>query len=282
MTAEFELDPRNGYKHTYIQDDVLGVSRRNRGSFMRLAGKCAVITGGADGLGRATAQLFAKEGAAVVIADVSGEGASRAADQIRDAGGNAMGVNCDVTDEGQIQDAVRAAIDRFERIDVLVNNAGVNARGDQTYSTVTVEEWDRVHAVNARGPFLCCKHVLPHMQSQRRGSIVTVSSVGALYGSDGGHAYRASKSALLSLTRTLAMEVAPDNIRVNCVCPGPMDTPMRRWAAEERPVMTPADIPLGRIADPMEVANCLLFLASDEASYVTGITFVVDGGREVR
>jgi NAD(P)-dependent dehydrogenase (short-subunit alcohol dehydrogenase family) len=174
---------------------------------------------------------------------------------------------------------IEIALGEFGRLDILVSNAGVNASGDSTIATVTSEEWERVFAVNAKGAFLCAQAAVPAMVAQREGSIVLVSSNGALYGSEGGHAYRASKAALLSLARTLAIELAPSNVRVNAICPGAMDTPMRREAAKFRPVVSPESVPLGRIADPEEVANCILFLASGEASYVTGTVFVADGGR---
>lgn len=247
---------------------------------MRLLGKTAIVTGGAAGLGRATAILFASEGAKVVIADISEEGGGLVAEEIRQAGGEAFAVPCDVRNEAQIERVVSMTIDRLGAIDILVNNAGVNAR-DDTISALSAEQWDLVYDVNIKGPFLFCRHVIPNMKSRHTGSIVNVSSVGAIFGSGGGHGYRSAKAGLLSLTRTLAIELAPDNVRVNCICPGGMYTPMRELAAKERPVMAAETIPLGRIADPMEIARCILFLASDDASYVTGATLIADGGRSV-
>ena len=246
---------------------------------MRLAGKTAIITGGASGLGRATALLFAKEGAQVAIADVSVDGAAAVQAEITQSGGAALAVSCDVSDQAQVKQAVDATLDRFGKIDILVNNAGVNALSDETVDSLPLEEWDRAFSINALGPYLFCRHVIPSMKAQRQGSIVNVSSNGAIYGSNGGHASRASKAALFSLTRTLAIELADDNVRVNCLCPGAMDTPLRRLAAETRSVVSPTTIPLGRVADPQEIAYFILFLASDEASYVTGAVHVADGGR---
>ena len=246
---------------------------------MRLAEKTAIITGGAAGLGRATALLFAREGAQVSIADISVEAGAGLQSEIKQSGGAALAVPCDVSDEAQVEAAVAATLDEFGKIDILVNNAGVNATGDETIASLAPKEWDRVFSIQAKGAYLLCRHVIPSMKARGGGSIVNVSSNGALYGSDGGHAYRASKAALLSLTRTLAIELAGDNIRVNCLCPGAMDTPMRRQAAKARPVVSPSTVPLGRIADPLEIAYYILFLASDEASYVTGAVHIADGGR---
>jgi NAD(P)-dependent dehydrogenase (short-subunit alcohol dehydrogenase family) len=245
---------------------------------MRLAGKTAIVTGGASGLGRATALLFAKEGAQVAIADISVDGGAVQA-QITQSGGSALAVSCDVSDESQVRQAVEATLERFGKIDILINNAGVNALRDETIASLPLSEWDRAFSINALGPYLFCRHVIPSMKAQRQGSIVNVSSNGALYGSNGGHASRASKAALFSLTRTLAIELADDNIRVNCLCPGAMDTPLRQVAAKTRPVVSSTTVPLGRIADPREIAYFILFLASDEASYVTGAVHVADGGR---
>lgn len=246
---------------------------------MRLKGKTAIITGGAAGLGKATALLFARERAEVAIVDISSDDGAHVAGEIEQAGGAAFAIACDVSDEAKVEQAIAATLNRFGKIDILVNNAGVNAVGDETIASLQSAEWNHVFNVNAKGVFLCCKYAVAAMKAQRRGSIVNVASNGALYGADGGHAYRASKAALLSLTRTLAIELASYNIRVNCLCPGAMDTPMRRLAARTRPVVSPDTVPLGRIADPLEIANFILFLASDETSYVTGSVHIADGGR---
>lgn len=248
---------------------------------MRLKGKTAIVTGAALGLGEATARLFADEGAKVVALDINEASVQAVADDISARGGTAVARRCDVTVEEDVAAVVAATCNQFGSIDILVNNAGVNARFDTTPSTLPLEEWDTVYNVNARGPFLLCRNVIPVMQAGGGGSIVNVSSVGAIFGSGGGHAYRSSKAALLSLTRTLAMEFASDNIRVNSLCPGAMDTPMRHVAAKERAVTTPGSVPLGRIAEPAEIARCILFLASEDSSYVTGATLIADGGRAV-
>lgn len=246
---------------------------------MRLKEKTAIITGGAAGLGKTTALLFAGEGAEVAIVDISVDDGAQAADEIERSGGAAFAIGCDVADGTQVEHAIAATLNRFGKIDILVNNAGVNAVGDETIASMQSAEWDHVFNVNAKGVFLCCKYAIPAMKARQRGSIVNVASNGALYGADGGHAYRASKAALFSLTRTLAIELAGYNIRVNCLCPGAMDTPMRQLAAKTRPVVSPATVPLGRIADPLEIASFILFLSSDEASYVTGAVHIADGGR---
>jgi len=248
----------------------------------RLTDKVVIVTGGGAGLGKACSELMAQEGAAVAVVDIAPGMAASTAAAIEASGGTALALECDVRDAESVRRTVALVAEWRGGIDALINNAGVNARNDETVASVQMDQWELVFDVNAKGTFLFAQAVVPHLLAQGRGgSIVNIASVGAIYGSGGGHAYRASKSALLSLTRTMAMELASRQIRVNCLCPGAMDTPMRHMAAKEREVITAGTVPLGRIASPLEIARCVLFLVSDDASYVTGAILVADGGRAV-
>jgi 3-oxoacyl-[acyl-carrier protein] reductase len=244
----------------------------------QLQDKTALVTGAAVGLGRAIALLFAAAGARLVLLDLDEAGVQAVASEVAN-GVPVVPVACDVSSESSVKQAVAQALNEFQQIDVVVNNAGVHLRNDTTALSLGEVEWERAFDVHAKGPFFVTRAVIPHMQERKVGSIVNVSSIGALYGSGGGHAYRASKAALLSLTRTLAIELAPYGIRVNALLPGAMMTPMREFAALERKVLQPEDVPLGRISDPQEVAQCALFLASDASSFVTGAFLVADGGQ---
>ncbi|GAA3441567.1 SDR family NAD(P)-dependent oxidoreductase [Planomonospora venezuelensis] len=245
-----------------------------------LPGKVAIVTGAASGIGRATALLFAREGAAVVAADIDGPGASAVAAEIEAAGGRAAGVRADVAAEPDCERVVRTAVESFGGLHVLFNNAGIIRR--TTVLDLTAEEWDRVMAVNVRSVFLMCRHAIPAMTGG--GSIVNTGSGWGLKGGGSAVSYCASKAAVVNLTRALAIDHARDGIRVNSVNPGDTDTPMLReearqlsedWAAFAADA---ADRPMGRAGTPDEIARAVLFLASDAASYVTGTALVVDGG----
>ena len=249
---------------------------------MRLLGKVAVISGGAGGIGAAQARLFAAERARVVLLDVDGEAGGAVATGIAAAGGSALFVAADVSAESDWDAAVRAAMDRFGAIDVLVNSAGVYQT--QTLEEGGADEWERVMAINARGAYLGTRAVVPAMRERGGGSIVNVASTTALVGSGRGGAYGASKAALLSLTAHTAIQHAADGIRANTLVPGPVDTAMiaANLASEEGRAMSVARIPLGRLADPSEIAYATLYLASDASSYVTGAHLVADGGLTAR
>ena len=242
----------------------------------RVAGKVALVTGGAGGMGAAHVRALAREGATVVIADLAAEAGAQLADEIRATGGEAAAHGLDVTDA----DAWRALVGEVEqaygRIDVLVNNAGVQVR------SVGVEiqdgEWDLVTSVNQRGVFLGMQAVIPGMVERGGGSVVNVASVAALVGLRGSIPYQASKAAVLGLTRGAAVAYGPDNVRVNAICPGLIVTAMTQSADPEAVARMTAQIPLGRDGRPEEVAAAVVFLASDEASYITGIALPVDGG----
>jgi NAD(P)-dependent dehydrogenase (short-subunit alcohol dehydrogenase family) len=246
---------------------------------MRLAGKVALISGGARGMGAAEAAMFCGEGASVVIGDVlDGEGKAIES-EIGGKGGRIVYVHLDVTSEADWQAAVDLAVSRFGKLDVLVNNAGIGAHG--RVEDTSAEAWDRVMAINAKGVFLGTKAAIPAMRRAGGGSIINISSQLGLVGSD--HTsphYSASKGAVRLLTKTTALQYAREGIRVNSVHPGPIETPMtaaRRSDPAVRAMMV-SRIPLGRYGQASEVAYGVVFLASDEASFVTGSELVIDGG----
>jgi cyclopentanol dehydrogenase len=246
---------------------------------MRLKGKVALISGGARGMGASEARLFAREGARVVIGDIlEAEGRAVEAD-IRSNGGEALFVRLDVTDEADWDRAVTRALERFQRLNVLVNNAGVSAVG--SIEDTTAKDWDHVMDVNAKGVFLGTRAVIPAMRQAGGGSIINISSQLGLVGTDNSSPqYQASKGAVRLLTKTTAIQYARDGIRANSVHPGPIVTPMteRGRADPERYRLMLSRIPLGRYGEPDEVAYGVLYLASDESAFVTGSELVIDGG----
>ncbi len=245
---------------------------------MRLAGKVALITGGASGMGRSEATIFAQEGAKVVVADLLEAEGRDVVDHITKAGGQARFVKIDVTSEADWQAAAQAAVAAFGKLDILVNNAGISGSGPDTMS---VSVWDTVMNINAKGVFLGMKYAIPALQRAGGGSIVNISSISGFVGQDRIHmAYNASKGAVRIMTKSAAVQYAKDGIRVNSVHPGVMP-PMRTSQASADPEWRAKMlrvIPLKREGRVEEVANAVLFLASDEASYITGTELVVDGG----
>jgi NAD(P)-dependent dehydrogenase (short-subunit alcohol dehydrogenase family) len=246
---------------------------------VRLRGKAALVSGGARGIGASVARLFVREGAAVLIGDVlEAEGRAVEAD-LRTAGGNALFVRLDVTDEGDWDRAVSAAVERFGRLDVLVNNAGVGVQS--RIEDTTVKEWDRVMDVNAKGVFLGTRAAIPAMRRAGGGSIVNISSQLGLVGTDNSSPqYQASKGAVRLLTKATAIQYAREKIRANSVHPGPIVTAMteKRRADPETYRTMLSRVPLGRFGESDEVAYGVLYLASDEAAFVTGSELVIDGG----
>jgi NAD(P)-dependent dehydrogenase (short-subunit alcohol dehydrogenase family) len=247
-----------------------------------LKGKVAIVTGGASGIGRATAVLFAREGAAVAIVDLDEPHARNAVQDIEAQGGQAIFIRCDVTRAEECQHAVQATLEQFGRLDILFNNAGIIRRADVIETTE--EEWDRVMDVNVKSIFLMSKYVVPVMAAAGGGAIINTSSGWGLKGGGNAVAYCASKGAVTNMTRAMAIDHGKQKIRVNAVCPGDTDTPMLRDEArqigetEGRFLAEAANRPLGRYAQPEEIAQAVLYLASDAASYVTGTALVVDGG----
>jgi len=249
---------------------------------MRLKDKVALITGGASGIGRATVQLFAREGAAVAIADLDEYHGQEVVRQIEREGGRALFVLCNVAEAADCQRAVRATVDAFGGLDILFNNAGIIRRADVV--NTTADEWERVMAVNVRSVFLMSKYAVPVLIERGGGAIVNTGSGWGLVGGRNAAAYCASKAAVVNLTRAMALDHGSQNIRVNCVCPGDTDTGMlrdeaRQLGESERAFLAgAADRPLGRVGRPEEIAQAVLYLASDAASFVTGTALVVDGG----
>lgn len=249
---------------------------------MKLAGKSAIITGGAGGIGSATAKRFAEEGAKVAILDLDKAKAEALATEINQAGGKAMALGLDVSDEAQVISAVQQVIEQFGRIDVLFNNAGIARR--TTAVETKVEDWDLSFAVNVKSIFLMSKHCIPHMEAQGGGSIVNTGSGWGLKGGAKALPYCATKGAVVNMTRAMAIDHGAANIRVNSVNPGDTDTGMLREEAKqigwsETAFLEDAkDRPLKRMGQPSEIAAAVLFLASDESSFVTGAALVVDGG----
>ena len=244
----------------------------------RLDGKVCVITGAGGGMGRDATILFSEEGAQVCAADVNLAAAEETAAQARDA----FAFQVDVADEASVKAMMDATVERYGGIDVLYNNAGISPDDDASILDTSVEAWDRVQAVNTRGVFLCCKHGIPHLLDRGGGSVINVASFVAILGAATSQiSYSASKGAVLSMSRELAVQFARENVRVNALCPGPVETPLllnifgdNPAALERRRIHWPT----GRLAKPREIVNGALFLASDESSYVNGSTFLVDGG----
>jgi NAD(P)-dependent dehydrogenase (short-subunit alcohol dehydrogenase family) len=244
----------------------------------RLDGKVAVITGAGGGMGREAAQVFSAEGASVCVADVDGAAAEESAAACRDA----FAVAVDVADEESVRAMYAATAERYGGIDVLYNNAGISPADDASVLETDVAAWDRVQAVNTKGVFLCCKHGIPHLLERGGGSVINVASFVAILGAATSQiSYTASKGAVLSLSRELAVQFARQGVRVNALCPGPVETPLLLRIFGDDPAAYERrriHLPMGRLAKPREIVNAALFLASDEASYVNGATFLVDGG----
>lgn len=252
---------------------------------MRLADKVCVITGAGSGMGRVAATMFAAQGAKVVVADTNEAAADETVAAVTGAGGQAVAVRADVSKETDARAMVDAAISTFGRIDVLYNNAGIMPEADHSVVDTEVDVWDAVMAVNVRGVFLGCKHAIPHMVGQGSGSIINIASFVALLGcSVPQDAYTASKGALLSLTRSLAVQFGPKGVRTNAICPGPVETPLLMdWLLKDEAAknLRLARNPSGRFGKPEEIVNMALYLASDESRWTNGASLVVDGGISV-
>jgi NAD(P)-dependent dehydrogenase (short-subunit alcohol dehydrogenase family) len=248
---------------------------------MKLSGQVAIVTGGGSGQGRATSLLFAQEGARVVVADVNLSGAEETAHLInRNEGGQATAVQVDVTKADDARRLVDTTLSQYDRLDILINNAGTTLF--KTIDDTTEEDWDRIVDTNLKGVFLCCKTAIPAMRRSGGGSIVNIASVAGLIGMPSHFAYCAAKAGVIHFTKSLALDHGVENIRINCICPGGVRTPM---LGEVIDINNPALVEriakqhaLGRIADPEEIARVSLFLCSKDASFMTGAAVTVDGG----
>jgi len=248
----------------------------------RFEDRVVILTGAASGIGKAAALLFAEEGATVCLLDIDRRGIEEATRAILDKNRKALPFVCDVTDERKVAETVEQVLRHAAGIDVLCNNAGIEL--SKSLISTEKDEWEAVLSVNLKGMFLLSKHVLPHMMDSGGGAVVNTSSISGLLGWPDSAAYCASKGGVVQLTREMAVEYGQYNIRINCICPGTTETPMinRLLSLESDPEETARSIkamhPLGRFAQPEEIARAMLFLASDEASFVTGAVLPVDGG----
>ena len=248
---------------------------------MRIANKVAIITGAAGGMGQAAAELFAQEGASVVVTDVNVTAGEETVKSIRDAGGKALFVKANVAHEDEVKTMVETAIDTFGRVDILYNNAGIMPTDDGSVTDISEAVWDRVLDVNLKSAFLCSKYVVPHMMKQGQGSIVNIASFVAFMGCTVPQdAYTSSKGGLLALTKSLAVQYGRQNIRCNAICPGPIETPLLRalWTDEDARNTRLHRIPLGRFGEARDIIYMALYLASDESAWTTGAWLMVDGG----
>ena len=271
------------YDCAYIGHVQAKYAFNERGRLMRLENKVAVITGAASGFGAGTARLFAAEGAAVVVADISDETGEAIVDSINTSGGKAVYVHADVTSRQDTRNMIDAAEKLGARLDILINNAGYS-HSNKEFSTVTDQEFDRVYDVNVKAVFIAVQEALPVFRRNGGGCIINTSSTAALRPRPGLAVYCSSKGAVSNLTKALAVELAPDKVRVNAICPvigetgmletfmGVPDTPENRKKFE-------ATIPLGRFSTPNDIAQTMLFLSSDDAEFLTGVALEVDGGR---
>jgi NAD(P)-dependent dehydrogenase (short-subunit alcohol dehydrogenase family) len=249
---------------------------------MRLQDKVAVITGAGGGMGRTAAQMFATEGAKVVVAEFSEAGGQETVRLVEEAGGLATFVKTDVSKEADAWGMIEHAVATYGRVDVLYNNAGVMPEADHSVIDTSVEAWDQVMAVNVRGTFLGCKYAIPVMLEQGSGSVINISSFVAILGcSNPQDAYTASKGAVLALTKSLAVQFGPKGVRSNAICPGPVETPLLMdWLVkdEEAKRIRLARNPTGRFGKPEEIVYMAMYLASDESRWTNGASMVIDGG----
>jgi NAD(P)-dependent dehydrogenase (short-subunit alcohol dehydrogenase family) len=249
---------------------------------MKLRGRVAIVTGAASGIGRASALIFAREGARVMVADIAEQGGEETAGRILDHGGEACFIRTDVSSEAELKRMAEDTVARWGRVDVLFNNAGIVLA--KALEETTEQEWDRLMSINVKAAFFAIKHVVPHMRRGGGGAILNTGSIASFVGQLGTPVYTASKGAIALLTKSLALDLGRDRIRVNCICPGITDTPMLREhlghgdEGEARIRARLSRVPLGAILKPEDVAQAALYLVSDDSAGITGVMHVVDGG----
>ena len=249
----------------------------------RLKDKVAIVTGGASGIGKAIVLRMANEGANVVVADIAFEQAMRVASEVVATGGNAIAINVDVVKNQDTNKMAKRVMNDFGKVDILVNNAGGSAREKRSLFCESTEEvWDWVIAINLKGVRNCSRAVIEHMVQRRSGKIINMASISGVIGSSTrGVDYSAAKAGIIGFTKALAKEAAPYGINVNCISPGPIETPLLLSLPEEMLEKVKQTIHLGRLGKPEEIANMVVFLASDETNFITGQNFIVDGGRSL-
>jgi NAD(P)-dependent dehydrogenase (short-subunit alcohol dehydrogenase family) len=258
------------------------MTNKENGSF---AGKVAFVTGGANGIGRATALAFSREGASVVVADISEPGNRETARRIEELGGRVLAVHCDVTKVDDVKAAMETTGEAFGRLDFAFNNAGVEPSNPAPTAEYEEEDWNRIIDTNLRGVFLCMKYEIPLILKQGGGTIVNTSSGAGIIGIKGSPAYTAAKHGVIGLTRAAALDYAAQNIRINAVCPGYIDTPMMdrfTGGTPEGRAKVIAEEPVGRMGKPEEIAAAVLWLCSDTAAFMIGHALVIDGGQTIQ
>ena len=247
---------------------------------MKLKEKAAIVTGAGSGIGRASAILFAKEGAKVVVADIDSRNGQETAETIMGRGGEAVFIQVDVTKAVGVQQMVDTAVEKYGQLNIIFNNAGI-LQELKPVESITEEEWQHIFDVNVKSVFLGAKYALPELKKTGSGVIINTSSISGLRPRPQNAVYTASKGAVIMLTKALAIELAPFNIRANCICPILTDTPLLNIYSAETKKKFISTIPLGRLAEPEDIANAALYLASDESAMVTGVALNVDGGRGI-